>query len=205
MQTRTLDYATFALSVARSMVGAKLPESAHSRLFMIVLWPDVWSGVQRQLKHDLPREKLFWNKAHIDSRTVVDRLYNAHGALWSRWACLYLNQASMADVFTHVQRDAHMRLGPHAMVCETRPANALRINVESDNREGLALVFRKDFRVLDVADDCVLATVRTHFRITLRPYLLARLRWNFITQSGRPVCASRQVPRCVGETETAPG
>lgn len=177
-----LDYGSFALSVASSMVGGdtlRLLKTAK-RLEMVVLWPDLWSGVQRQLAQDLTRETLYWNGKRVQPRVLMRNLLRDHGVLWSRWAGMYLNQAPMADVFRRVCIDAQKRYGSHVMICETRPANALRINVESHKCK-LALVFRKDFRVVDTntPDMEELGTVRTHFRIDLRPQTSATLKWKW--------------------------
>ena len=185
-KTVVYNYRTIALEILKSLTNDErikkflgnvlLLQSnlEHKCNFLtVVLWPNMWEGIWKQLCLDLPRESVSIkiNDVYVDAGTrrveplkrfpksavqnefkepfeLLMFLQSTVGSLWSRWVCAFLTQATMADVFKSVWLDAKERFGPQTVVCERKgDCSGLRI-IMSISSASLSIEFLKEFRVL---------------------------------------------------------
>lgn len=73
----------------------------------IISWPSVVEGIMHQFNIDIPRCSFFYKDRIWDNpKTLFDELKWDFGPIWSRWICLFSNQAPLADVLKKVEEKA---------------------------------------------------------------------------------------------------
>jgi hypothetical protein len=91
----------------------------------VISWPSVVEGVMEQFNIDLPRcsfkyKGTIWN----NPIALANELKWDFGPMWSRWICLFSNQAPLADVL----KVAHEKI--NALHVKTKPENTKKVVME---------------------------------------------------------------------------
>lgn len=149
--------------------------------FRFVTWPNVFKGVFKQFEIDIPRchftyKGTLWR----NPKRLFDVLQWDFGPIWSRWICVFANQAPLADVVKRVHVDTNKDGGDY-IVMEVNPS--LMPHLENID------LLRTAFYTLEVNDFLVKLSIRktlmivrsdmvsdkqlvdTLYEVTFRPHL----------------------------------
>lgn len=191
--------------VRKSSQSQRVKQSILSAVF----WPGLWQGIWKQFVLDVPRSNVFFN-GHVihDPHLLYYGLEKSLGSLWARWACVFLNQAPMADVLSCVSRDVEIKYGGNVVLCEgtssQRCKDYFNFNLHVEHGPGmnrLQICMLKNFALRNLAtgdlsedynqipedESClrIPSTVETKYDITLHgcnahhSCRSAKLTWNY--------------------------
>lgn len=144
-----------------------------------VFWPAVWEGVWSLARLDLPRMRVqFQNQTWTDPGALLEALEQTVGALWSRWVFVFLNQATMYDVFACVSKDVEHAFG--AQLCGGDSPVHMHIHATDDElRLDIIKLFEIRQRTHTPRKLEQPRRVSTLYRITFFPEMKIHLDWKY--------------------------
>lgn len=155
-----------------------------------VFWPSIWDGIWKQFCLDVPRSIVHFQKEIWDDpQKLYSALEEALGFLWSRWVCVFLNQACLADVYSTIFQHVQSQFGSRAILCEgkeqTEDGNYFSLiskviydktNESTYKNEGnepsLRLEISKNFEIIGLKK---LYIVESVYHVSLFPVKMAKL------------------------------
>lgn len=158
---------------------------AQRSMMSAVFWPSLWAGIWKQFSADVPRSHIHYQgRTWKDPYALFMKLENSVGPLWSRWLCVFLNQAPMADVFACVVKDVEKKFGSDVVVCDGNMTNdtyfGFHLHIE-ETPESLKLTILKNFS-LAIPDDSlakVPKAVETEYVVTFYAHPATTLAWKY--------------------------